>query len=170
MTPDGPPLSKLPDGKILAFTMEVRDWIDGLLWEDEEHEPWTERNLELRYIADAAADGDPPTVHGWKLILECAEADFKETKIREFGELCREMIFTLTGEDPGEWREKYAKIVFDDVQSAFWNSSPRFKSGGSPEDRGQYIHKVSEDLFDEVDFKSAMDELAKYFVNRRRKN
>lgn len=50
MTQDGPPLAKLPDGRLLAFTMEIRDWIDALLWEDEEHDPWTEQNLEIRYV------------------------------------------------------------------------------------------------------------------------
>lgn len=158
MTPDGPPLSKLPDGKTLAFTMEVRQWIDALLWEDEEHEPWTEKNLELRYIADAAADNMPPTVHGWKLILECAESDYKTTRIKDFGELCREIILTCTDEDPGEWIELKRLRSFQGV----WTDSPRFRNGGVSRNRGEDFHVDVDFTMTKEDLEKAMKTFIKY--------
>jgi len=165
VTQNDPPLAKLPDGRFLAFTMEIRDWIDALLWEDEEHDPWTEQNLSLGYVADNASDGVPPERRGWELILECAKSDFENTKIQEFGEFCRELIFTITGEDPGEWHEKRARIVFES----------RFEQGGVPDPviagrhRGQQVHKDLFDQYLEMDHQEMMELMAKFMVKRRKK-
>lgn len=125
-------LSKLPDGKTIYFTMDVQDLIDALLWEDEDHEPWAESNLEIRYVADNAQDGVPPTVRGWELILESAQSDYENTKRQEHGELCREIIATLSGDDPGEWKEKKNRgVLFHEMAEREAGFQPRFRRGGN---------------------------------------
>jgi hypothetical protein len=136
MNYDDLPLSKLPGGKTILFTMEVRDLIDALLWEDEEHEPWAETNLELRYVADNAKDGVSPAIRGWELILESAQADYENTKLEDRGELCREIIATLSGEDPGEWHEKMAKLIFE----------PRFRAGSGYQDPEAVVKNVEDHM------------------------
>lgn len=101
-----PSFAKMPDGHFIPFTIEMREILDGFLWEDEDHEPWAGKNLRLRYVADRAEDGEPPIPEEWELILDAARYDYRTTAQKEHGELCRELILNITEEDPGEWVPK----------------------------------------------------------------
>lgn len=93
--------SKLPDGKIIAFTMDDRELIRALLLEDEDHLAWVEKNSELQTIVDFLDDQEyHPTVYQWKQILQAAKSDYENTPIKEIGELAREILCLFGDNDP----------------------------------------------------------------------